>query len=1547
MKGKIIKKIGKLLLWIIGIFIALDLLVVGLFFIPPVQNYVISKVTGFISEKWGAEIGASRIYVTPTLRLAADDFVIKDLHNQPMIYVKNVKGRFKSLKTKPFTLSFYSITATEADVTLKTYEGEDKVNISAWAKKISKPKANPKDFIMRSDKIRLINSRFYIANQNKQQKTPYIEGQEMDPGFFEMRHIEFKANKFQVFNDDISAQIKHLSYDQYFGFHVKKASGDFQINGRFLRFDDCKIMTDNSNLDLDLRFDYNVWGNLGNFLDSVNITATVRPSDFCLTDAACYAAAIRGMDNCLHFQGLVSGCVNNLRLIDFDCHYNSTTYFKGDFALKNVTDFKHAVWNMNFSDSYFNMNELAEFLLPAGKTLPIPTIAKRLNYAQLKGTLTGYVPAIDAQLDILTGIGNIRADLSSKDIGEQVTFGGQLASSNFHLGSLLGDRKYLGQTHFAINLSGQSDDPMDKPEFFSTLTATVHGNLSRFDLLSYPISDISIDGQYGDQKITAVLKSDDSKFNLNFDGQADFSLIEPNVQANLSLKSFKLSEIATYHSPVDSATAKGIDKLILFAQQNPNVEILLDTLSVNTTGLNPSTLNGYVAMDGLQIFNERRPFISNRLRFTAVNTQAGLHKLILSSDFVNATLNTNYAYEDIVDSLLHFGYRYIPNLLPQRTSVKKQKREKNAIQGNKHFNFAIETFDTEPLLYIFLPKLFIADYSSVEVIIDDEEGQQDKIKINIPQANYGNQFGITNLKLSSNANKSNHLITDVSCDSITIANKKGATLSLYQMALKADMYQSYIDYQLAWKDIADTGRPLSNINGIFDARDKSNMVASFYNSQILLNEYDFHFNNLNSITIQKQRIVFENLVLNDKQSSIAVNGAYSKLPDDKLTVTINNFDIGIVNNFLKGLSFNGMLSANADITMRDNSRFIMGKLLATDFAFNNTLLGNVFLTAGIGDKGSLGFSGGIFRSKQPMSPSMINDYTIKSYQTEENKLANINGYYLSQIKRFVAKANMGSLDLGFLQPFLSSFCNEVSGTASGELSFVAAPDSSFISGKAHVNQMTMGISPIGTKYNIENQDVLFNSKGIIFDNITLKDKDGNQANMTGHIYHKLFKDMKIDLNINTDRIMAINLPKDPKNSFYGDGYVSGSVRIAGDDKQLSFTSDNLTTLKGSSIFFPITSSQSVSENSNIRFKAVIQDSVVVIPTVEEKMQLNFDFIFNVQPETNVQVDVISIGGTMRANTTGRLHLLYNDIIGVNIYGDLEINAGDFMLSLENIVNTKLKLVPGGKVYFDGPVADFNVSVSAFYSARASLTNILPTEELGGVSRTPVNAYIHLNGQLMKYPSMDFSFELPNASQEINREVFSIIDTTNPQNRSKQFFIFLLTNQFMPDDASTQDITSSVESGGIGIVTNLVNNFLSKQMKHGGVGIVYKNKTQQSSAEYGLNANVQFLNDRMIFETSIGYYDNKTSGGGKTSLDNFYGDFSLEYLITPRGTWRVKVYNFNDQYTTEDLRKVAGVGLALMYKQEFNNKNDFAEEFKQAKIELKKKDKNKKNTNKNK
>lgn len=1525
-----------MLLWIAGIFIALDLLVVGLFFVPPIQNFVIQKVTEGISKKWGAEIGVKRIYVTPTLKIAADDFVIKDLRGNPMIFVGNVKGRFKALETQPLTLKFFNITASKADVSLVIYKGDSVVNISHWAKAISNPDSKSSGFILRSNDIQLVDSRFSIANQNVQQQTPYVEGQEFDPGFFEIRHIDFEASKFQVYNDDISALIKQIAFDQYFGFKLLKGEGDFQINNHLLRFKDCRLLTEHSNLDLDLRFDYSDWDRLGDFLDSVYITADIRPSEFGMEDAAAYAGAIRGMDEQIQLEGGVNGCVNNMTLCDFTCHLGEKSFFAGNFTLKNITDINNVEWNLIFDESNFCLHDIERFTLPQGKTITLPKIVKRLGDIQLYGSTSGYLPAISTDLDIHTGVGKLYAGLSSSENYNNIDIGGSISSSNFNLGKLIQNNDF-GIVSFDMDVDAESDLRDDNPDYLATTKGSIQSHIKRFDILSCPLSNIDLNVEYKNKKITADLNSFDKRLNLNLDAITDFSLIRPNFQVKMSLKNMNVSEIASFHPLIDSAKAKGFERFIVYAQSQPDVDFSIDSLSVNIYGSELEDLNGFVAIDGLSIQNSGENFVSDRLRLTAINTESGLHKYILSSNFVNATLNTNYKYEDIKDSLVNIAYKYIPTLLPEKKSVQKKSIRKEESSSNKYFSFYVETYNLDPLLYIFLPDIDIEEHSIVDLYFD-ETSTKDRVKITIPEISYQNKYFINDLKVAALSLDNKKLNINALLDSFSIKDNQGASLAFYNFRLRADLIESFFNFQLVWKDAADAQRELSHLSGTFDATNPHNLIGKITDSKIFIDQYEFRFNNLNSIAIQDDRLAFENLTVGDAQSYITIDGAYSKREEDQLHVTVNDVNIGLVNNFLDGLSFDGNLSANADIRNYNGSSYITGKLLTTGLVFNDAHFGNLFLTAGFGENGSMGFSGGLFHRDENISSSLINDYSIRNYQQEKVKLANITGHHDAREKRFVINANVGHLDLRFLNKFLSSFSEKITGDASGELSFIATTDSTYIDGKAHINHMDMGISPLGTLYHIKDQDISFNRKGIVFNNIQLTDDDMNAGTLSGHIYHNLFKDMKIDLDINTQRLMALNLPKASGSSFYGKGYVAGNVKIAGNDKGLRFSSNDLKTLKGSSIIFPITSSQSVSENESIRFKTIVQDSVVVVPTKEKTMPLTFDFDFDVTKETDVQVDVFAIGGTMRGNTNGKLHLVYDEPSGLNIFGKLDVSSGIFLLSLEDIINTKFKLVEGGTVVFNGPVADFVVNISAFYSSKASMNNILGISDVGNNSRMPVNAYIHLNGQLMKYPKIRFSFELPNAGQEVNKQFFMAIDTTNPQNCSKQFFMFVLTNQFLPDNATTNDISNSVESGSISLLTNMVNNFLSRQMKHGGVGIVYKSGNQNTAAEYGLNANVQFLNDRMIFETNIGYYDNAKTATGRQGIQDFYGDFSLEYLITERGNWRIKVYNFNDQYALESFKKIPGVGLALLYKQDFNSKKDFTDEFKTSKIVLDKKNK---------
>ena len=79
-----------------------------------------------------------------------------------------------------------------------------------------------------------------------------------------------------------------------------------------------------------------------------------------------------------------------------------------------------------------------------------------------------------------------------------------------------------------------------------------------------------------------------------------------------------------------------------------------------------------------------------------------------------------------------------------------------------------------------------------------------------------------------------------------------------------------------------------------------------------------------------------------------------------------------------------------------------------------------------------------------------------------------------------------------------------------------------------------------------------------------------------------------------------------------------------------------------------------------------------------------------------------------------------------------------------------------------------------------------------------------------------------------------------------------------------------------------------------------------------------LKDRVMMETSIGYYDDKQTQG----FNNMYGDFTVEYNINPAGTWKLKAYTYvgerDENYYTYDAQINYTAGVALAFKQEFNS-----------------------------
>lgn len=1513
------KKIGKVFLWILIGFIALDLILVGMLFVPAIQTFAVNKLTTSISEKWGSEISIKDVHITPTLKLVAHDFKLCDNRNKPMITAETVKGRLLSFTIKPLKLKFGDLELDNADVVLRKYKGEESVNISLWAQKIKKEKKEKGTLLLTAKNLKLNNSRFVLINDERRVVFDTKDQPDIDYGYLELKDINIDANKFAVKADkivNISMDFNHLAFNQYGGFSLTDGQAAFSICDTALVMDKMHFVTPNSNLDMDLKFQYDEWHQLGDFVDSVRIVSTIRPTTLSMKDVAGFAPALKGMNETFSISAdRFDGVVSDFKLINFLARWGMGNQLHGDLALKNVTDFKHADITLELDSSNVNVPELANFTLPKGKTINInKTIAKFGNTA-LKGSFAGTLSEFDAAIDAVSGLGTLFANLGTVvDNNGKMHLEGSVASPNLNLAKLTGKGKLLGSTDVFVSFDGDMKSSSLDAENFQTLQAHFDGDIQYVDLYGYRLRYTTIEGDYKDKLYNATISSSDPNFDCNILAQLDLTDELPSLQGNISLDHLYASAVAKKMHTVDSASAKGFDKLVYAVQRNPNLSFSFDNFMVALRGNKLENVNGYAGCDNIVIRSNEDSLSNDRLRITAINTDND-HKFILSSGIANATIETSYPITEIKNTLQAFAHIYFPTLVHDAPT-----HTLNALADKKNgfLKAHLTTYRTYNITKLLIPNVFIAPNCNIDLAISDDHNM-DKLEANIPFFGIRKKMFIYNLDVNGNTSGSEHIKLAVAADSTVVVLGK-STIALKEVDMDAQAHDDTISYQVNWRDKFNTGSSRSQLSGIADVSNPNDIVFNLINSSLYLNDLDWKFNNDNAVHIQNGTIAVDSLIFFHDQSKLVANGKYAKKSDEKLSVFVERINLEILNSVFDQMNLSGDVSADITIICPQNKPIVFGKTLLDNFSFNQEPVGDILAVAGLDTAGNVGFTGGIYKGHIASAESKLSEFNFQNQNTDDI-IARLNGRYITDKKDLVIRTSFDTLNAGFLSSFLSGFSNQFSGTASGNLSIFINPEAKYFDGTVRAVDINMGIAPLGTIYNVKNQDIRFNREGIFFDKMRITDKEGNTAFMDGSIKHKFFKDMNIDLNIKTDRIMALNTPKDQTSVFYGNGFVSGDVTIRGDGKTISFRGPNLKTLTGSRIVLQVTSANSTSQSNVIHFKP--KETLASTPTepiisTDNRTKLDFDFTFNVTNDADVVLYLESIGGTMNARADGKFQLTYSDNEDLNLYGNLGIHSGDFKISLFNVVNSRFTLVPGGSIQFDGPLENMLVNVSAYKTSKASLAEIIPQENVGnGVN---VNAYLHLNGPLMQRIEPTFSFELPNSSEEVNNLFYTAIDTTNTENLTKQFAYFMVTNNFMPATMFSADRAGGgLGASGINMFRNIVNNMLGNLLssRNGSFGITYNQATETTSAEYGVTGSAT-LKDRVTMETSIGYYDDQSTQG----INNMYGDFTVEYNINKEGTWKLKAYTYigerDENYVLHNDQLNYTAGVALAYKQDFNS-----------------------------
>lgn len=524
-----------------------------------------------------------------------------------------------------------------------------------------------------------------------------------------------------------------------------------------------------------------------------------------------------------------------------------------------------------------------------------------------------------------------------------------------------------------------------------------------------------------------------------------------------------------------------------------------------------------------------------------------------------------------------------------------------------------------------------------------------------------------------------------------------------------------------------------------------------------------------------------------------------------------------------------------------------------------------------------------------------------------------NGTYFPENKQdqLDFKMLVRDLKLKALEPFLANYISDVSGRLSGDLNVSGSIDEPRIYSNMTFSKTEVKVNYMGAKFYIDQQEAKVRNDWFGFDYIKLKDADGNIAHATATIFHENYSKFNYDINIVSDNFQFLNTTYKDNELYYGTAFLGGDLNVSGFQNELIIDA-NLQTNKGTRFFIPLEGAEEVTRNDFIVF--VKPDSLNVEESYEAKLE-NIQMNLNVEmtPDAEVQLIFDEIAGDiMKASGNGNIRMGINSLGEFTMFGSYELEQGEYLFTLQNIINKKFELKKGSTIRWNGDPLHANLDVTAVYNTKAQLSDLLQDETLSKRVNTRVNLF--MRNHLLK-PDLTFGIDFPGVEEAVRSR--ANVALNNEEQVNRQVFSILLLNSFSPPEGGLQT------SGTAGATSSeLLANQLSNWMSH------LSDKLQISVSE--LNANNfelglsrGFFSDRVTIEGNVGVTSTDDAPGTEENTSRLVGDVKVEYKITKDGKLRAKVFNeSNDDALVNQQNAKDTQGVGIFYREEFNTWGEF-------------------------
>lgn len=1494
MNGQVIKNwlLHRLKRLVLYSAISVAVLMLGSFLllqIPKVQESLLDRYTRKLTSQTGFPITFDSFYFSWWNDLHLDGLQVKDPENHVLIAAKSVRLKFDL--TAIYSNGDINLNGALLDGAVVHLQdiGPDsarRLNINVWIERINKAFSSGKTggagAKINIGEISINNSQFIYADRTGAR----IPGR-FDPSRMQVEIEEGLLTNFRVIGDTTQFVVQNLRAEEVNSeLPIRKLQTFFRFSQKALEFYNLHLETDKSSLSDTLVFRYQSSSDLSDFTEKVHLDLRLKDALFDPEDVRKLTGSTR-VAHPLGISGLIKGRVGRLSGRQLVIR-SGRSALRGRADIDGLPVLRETFLKLAIDEGVVNVRDLAHFV-PTGSV----SFLQNLDQFRVAGKFVGFFDDFVAAAEIQSTSGIIQSDLNLKidpEKAELITYRGKLKLIDFDLGTFVNDTA----TFQRVTMDGTIEG---KGITLATANFKLNGSIPAIGIYHYTYTNINTNARFAREYFNGTLNVDDPNLQLSAAGSIDLR---------------QRRDILRIKGRIDTARLEQL-KLV-------NEAFFLQTdFDVNTEGMTLDKLIGSAALSHTKVIYNARKLIVPELVVSASKTP---HErvLTLSSGLVTGKIAGDFLFERLFSDVVNFKNELILNFENNRSEQNAYYSRKIKLPDPAPYATRIDVnlLNINPVFDLLQLPLQVDHDIRITGSFSNGRATQLQLDTSIDTIRYdGRELWFTNISLTSSKFSDSTTVLAA----MTIDSRKqmlAPRFNTENLFAETIWDRDHIDILL---DLEQEGKAnaLNLHSEIMFLKDSIQLKVLPSRIQALGEQWSVSPDN--AVVWKGKEIRIADFRIFHDQAAISLNGEISKQPAPVLTLAFEHVNLELINSFSEE-TFGGQLDGFVSVQNAYGIPNIQNHVTLTDLTLNQFLIGTL--------------------EGKNLWDREHEEFDLNfSLTRNHEQLMNLSGRYKPDDPRspLQLNAHFSNANIRIIEPLVKGLFSNLDGTLTGSYRITGTLLNPEIEGSGQVSNGALRMDYLNTTYRIQG-GINLSAGQIIFEKMHLTDVLGNKGELTGRITHRNFDRFQFNINCSFRNMQVLNTTAKDNTLFYGQAYSTGILNIVGPIANLKISA-SAKSEKNTRIFIPIGGATNVERKDYINFFHFTDSVKVKSEKPVEKRETDLsgfvlDLNLDITPDAYGEIIFdIKAGDIIRGRGNGDLKLQMDSRGGFNMFGFLEFTEGAYNFTLYDIINKEFTVKPGSNISWFGDPYQGTMNITASYRQLASLGPILPDQSIVNAPairrKYPVEVLLKLDGPMLA-PQIQFDMSAPEVPDNVVAETDkgaqpvplkfqfnSFKARADEQELKKQVFSLIVLRRFSPPDAFNTS----------GTIQNSVSEFLSNQLSYWlsqmdqnleiDFDLDLATLNQEAFNTFQLRLSYSMLNGRLRI-TRDGTFGNAQAA----NVASVAGDWTVDYLLTPDGRFKVKMYsrsNFNTIQNTLGNQVPITTGFSLLHTQNFNEVKD--------------------------